>query len=422
MKWSATFSLLLLSALFGSSLSSPVFDRSASSRMRQSLALVGAKIYPSPTGKSIADGVVLIEHDRITAVGENGKIKIPPGIKVVDCSGLTLTSGFWNSHVHFTEPKWHNAVSLSSAQLTQQLREMLTRYGFTTVFDTGSSIENTKVIRQRVEAGEAAGPRILTTGEPIYPKDGIPIYVRELKIKLPEVATQEQATSLAREKVGGGADAIKIFAASWVGGDRVVTMPTEVMRALTAEAHRHGKLAIAHPQSAAGIQAAVESRVDVLAHTAPDSGEWSNDLLTGLKKSGIALIPTLKLWRVEAQKAGKSSDIIQRFQNLGVAQLRAYSRVGGQILFGTDVGYITDYDTADEYLLMAQAGMSFQQILASLTTAPAERFGMSGRVGRIAAGMDADIVLLAGDPATDIRNFSNLRYTIRKGKVIYQSE
>jgi imidazolonepropionase-like amidohydrolase len=69
---------------------------------------------------------------------------------------------------------------------------------------------------------------------------------------------------------------------------------------------------------------------------------------------------------------------------------------------------------------MKRAGMRFQDILTSLTTAPAERFRMSDRLGRIAPGLNADIVLLAGDPATQIEALSNVRYTLRKGKIIYR--
>jgi len=103
----------------------------------------------------------------------------------------------------------------------------------------------------------------------------------------------------------------------------------------------------------------------------------------------------------------------------GIQQLRAYSEAGGQILFGTDVGYIEQFDTAEEFKLMARAGMSFQQILGSLTTNPAERFGYATHRGRIAEGMDGDLVLLGADPAQDVTAFSKVRYTIRDGKVIY---
>jgi imidazolonepropionase-like amidohydrolase len=78
-----------------------------------------------------------------------------------------------------------------------------------------------------------------------------------------------------------------------------------------------------------------------------------------------------------------------------------------------------DYDPADEYALMAEAGMDFRQILASLTTAPAQRFGVSGRLGRIAPGLVADLVVLAHDPSRDVRALADVRQTIRDGRVIF---
>ena len=105
-----------------------------------------------------------------------------------------------------------------------------------------------------------------------------------------------------------------------------------------------------------------------------------------------------------------------------VAELRAYSQAGGDILFGTDIGYIDHYDTALEFTLMSQAGMNYQQILASLTTNPARRFHYSDRTGHIAKGMEADLVILSADPSRDVTAFSKVRYTIRNGKVIYSSK
>lgn len=76
-----------------------------------------------------------------------------------------ITAGFWNSHVHFIERKWANVSAIPADELTEQLRSMLTRYGFTSVLDTGSMWENTRRLRDRVESGELPGPRIRSTGE-----------------------------------------------------------------------------------------------------------------------------------------------------------------------------------------------------------------------------------------------------------------
>ncbi|PYU36845.1 MAG: 4-alpha-glucanotransferase, partial [Acidobacteria bacterium] len=103
-------------------------------------------------------------------------------------------------------------------------------------------------------------------------------------------------------------------------------------------------------------------------------------------------------------------------------QLKAFSQARGQVLFGTDVGYIEQFDTSEEFTWMSRAGMTFQKILASLTTSPAQRFGYSNRSGRIAQGMNADLVVLNGDPAQSTSAFSRVRYTIRDGKVIYSKK
>ena len=141
-----------------------------------------------------------------------------------------------------------------------------------------------------------------------------------------------------------------------------------------------------------------------------------------MKQAHLSLIPTLKLWRVELEKGGAPPNVAREFQNAGATQLRAYFQAGGLILFGTDLGYITDYDPTEEYHQMKRAGMGFRDILASLTTAPAKRFGMSARAGRIAPGMDADIVLLTSDPMVNIEALSSVKYTLRKGQIIYQSK
>ena len=389
------------------------------------LALIEAKVYPSPSEEPIDKGVVLIRDGKIVAVGRMGTIKVPRDAVRIDCTGLTLTAGFWNSHVHFVEPKWEQAASMPPSQLTRQLEDMLTRYGFTTVFDTGSYWEITKAIRQRIESGAVNGPRIFSTGAILFSKGGLPPgdllkAYGSIARKMPEPDNAPQAIEMVRQELEGGVDAIKIYAQTW--WDPGLRMPLEIIKAITAEAHRNGKLVFVHPSNSYGLDAAIESGADVLVHTTPPTGPWDEELLARMRQARMALIPTLKLWRVELEKGGAPPEAARGFQESGVNQLRAYFQAGGLILFGTDLGYITDYDPTEEYQQMKRAGMRFQDLLASLTTAPAGRFGLSGRTGRIAPGMDADIVLLDGDPAGDIEALSRVRYTLRGGKIIYQSK
>ena len=111
----------------------------------------------------------------------------------------------------------------------------------------------------------------------------------------------------------------------------------------------------------------------------------------------------------------------QRLVTATQQQLKQYADAGGQILFGTDVGYMHEFDPTDEYVLMAKAGLSAMDILASLTTAPAERWNEAAQRGRIAPGLAADLVVLAADPADDVRNFAKVRCVFRAGKLVYAS-
>lgn len=387
------------------------------------LALLGGKIYLSPTERPIENGVVLIHNGRIVAVGPRATVKIPRHAEVIDCKGLVVTAGFWNSHVHILPPQLLHADKLSSKQITSQLQQMVTRWGFTTVFDIASVLENTNVIRHRIESGEVKGPRILTVGEPFWIKGGTPIYVKGFleanHINIPEVESAAQARERVRQQILDGADAIKIFANS-IEKDGILTMPLDLARAIVEESHHASKPVFAHVSNNQGIEVAVQSGVDILAHTTPADDPWSPAFAERLTAAHMALTPTLTLWEVEYK--GTNPDVLEQGMNKAAGQLKAFSDAGGQILFGTDIGYIDRYDTSEEFAWMSRAGMNFQQILASLTTNPAQRFGVSTHSGRIARGMDGDLVVLRADPAQDATAFSKVRNTIRGGKVIYSEK
>ncbi|HEV8616911.1 MAG TPA: amidohydrolase family protein [Methylomirabilota bacterium] len=382
-------------------------------------ALVGGRVQPSPDVAPIADGVVLIEGGRIVAVGTRDQVRVPPGASVLDCTGGTVTAGFWNTHVHFIEPKFRAAESAPAEQLAGALRAMLTSYGVVGVLDTGSYLADTLALRRRIESGEIAGPAILTAGSGFAPERGSPFYV--LPARIPELARPQDA-SLVDAELDRGADVVKLFTGSFAGPETIVVMPVEIVRAAVDAGHRRGKLVVAHPSNSAGARAAIEGGVDVLVHTFPttlDRRPWDRALPGMMIERRMAMAPTLKLFPVELRRAGLPEAVVNIVLGNALAQLRAFSEGGGQVLFGTDVGYMTDYDPTDEYVLMQQAGLSYAKILAALTVAPAERFGRAA-AGRLRPGADADITVVDGDPERDIRALAAVRYTMRAGRVIYR--
>jgi imidazolonepropionase-like amidohydrolase len=384
------------------------------------LALVGGRIYVSPSEAPIPNGIVLVRDGVIAAVGPRGRVRVPATTATIDCTGSTIVAGFWNSHVHFFERKWERAEAIPAAELGRQLQDMTTRYGFTSVFDLGSSWENTRRIRDRIESGEVPGPRIRSTGEGLLAPGAMPPpdIIRMLGSMVtpsPTIADAAQATAASSALLKAGVDGIKVHLQPPPKPNAPI--PDSAIEAAVVEAHRVGKPVFVHPNDRADVLRVVKAGVDVIAHTTARS-PWDDAVIAAMKEGRVALTPTLTIWRYLFRHERLSMQEEQVTQ--AIAELRAWVGVGGTVLFGNDLGAV-EYDPREEYALMAAAGMTFPQILAALTTAPAERFGASQQVGRIATGLQADLVVLQGDPSKTIEALGSVRYTVRAGKIVFRA-
>ena len=191
------------------------------------------------------------------------------------------------------------------------------------------------------------------------------------RIQLPRVAEAAEAAAIARKLLDAGADGLKLYTGA--PGRNGGAVDDGVIEALVKEGHSRGKPVFVHPTNTAGLMASVRAGVDVLAHTTPQSGPWNESILAAMSQARVALIPTLSFWRYQVRHERIS--VADSLEENAIGQLRSWVGAGGVVLFGTDLGWVTAYNPTGEYVLMAKAGMTFPQILASLTTAPAERFG-----------------------------------------------
>jgi imidazolonepropionase-like amidohydrolase len=379
----------------------------------QNLAIADATVYASPEAPARHGMTVVIRDGTIAAVGEH--LRVPDGITTLPCNGCVVLAGFWNAHVHFMEPKWDDAAHQPAEKLADQIEAMLTHSGFTTVVDTGSDGENTIALRHRIESGEIAGPRIYTSGAPIFPAHALPYYLdgvsASLKSKLGQPGTPAEAAAFVDKNAALGTDIVKLFTGSIVKPDQITPMALPIARAAAEEAHRHGQLVFAHTSNLEGTRVAVESGVDVLAHAPEAVSGIDQPFLHKIAERHMTMIPTLKLFS----------------QDGNIAEIRSlvnhFHAMGGRLVYGTDTGFLSDYDQGEEFRQLSQAGLSFREVLAMLTTAPAELFKVAGSESKVAPGMRGDLTVLTADPASgDPVAFTRVLYTIRGGRVIFRAK
>jgi imidazolonepropionase-like amidohydrolase len=397
----------LLTSLVASALCCSVAARA------DTLVLKGGSLYASPDAAMVPDAVVVVSDGVISAIGKSGEVQIPDGARVLDCAGKTIVAGFWNSHVHFTEPVWRGSATGLAAPLTAHMQAMLTRWGFTTVWDLGANPDNTLPLRHRINSGEVLGPSIFLAGS-IFPSNGRPVYLPP-EAQLPQAATPEAAARMARDGLGIGLDGVKLFTGVYKGEDNpVVNMDLAIAKAAVDVAHAQGRPVFAHPQNTKGIETVIAAGVDVMAHTVAGQRGYTPEQLARFKQQNIALTPTLTLFA----KLPVPAEISARIVDNVVGQLKAFSDNGNTVLFGTDIGFTQYYDTTQEYELMRRA-LSERQVLAALTTNPSAYF-KAAKKGKVEKGFDGDLVVLEGDPLADVRNLAKVATTIRAGQVIYQ--
>jgi len=375
------------------------------------IAVQHALVYPAPGAAPLADATVLIHEGRIAAVGPG--VKLPAGTTTLRCERCIVMAGFWNAHVHFMEPKWNDAGHLPAATLERQVQDMVTRSGFTSVVDTGSDLSNTVALRQRIENGDVAGPHIRTAGLPVFPAHALPYYLADLpadfKARLGQPESPDEARRFVARNLAAGADITKLFTGSIVGPGKIQPMREDIATAAAQESHAHGALVFSHATNLAGVRVAVASGVDVLAHVPEVVDGIGDAMIRDMARRHMVIIPTLKLFSQDPDIAG-----IRRLV------LDAH-RAGVRLVFGTDTGFLPDYDVSEEFRQLSLAGLTADDILAMLTTTPAALFKVDQHQGRVAAGMDGDLTILGSDPQTaGAAAFSDVRYTVRAGRVLFE--
>ena len=363
-----------------------------------------------------------------------------PGAKVVDLRNATVLPGLIDSHVHLRGLDDRLQARLQENNLDQEdnayialinARKTLLA-GFTTVRDLGGDPRQILSLRDAINAGNFAGPTIIGAGSGISvsgghsdPRNG---RSRDASMAVANPRNvcngADDCRRAVREQIGFGADVVKISVTGGVlsnvpGGLNQQMMDDEI-KAVVATARTFDRKVAAHAHGVDGVNAALRAGVSSIEH-----GTFTNeDSFRLYKQAGAYYVPTLLAPAAALADGQRGALTPAQFEKARLAAgnaERSFARAlreGVKIAFGTDTGVSPHGRNAEEFALMVRNGMSPALAIRSATVDAAELLGISSRVGTIAAGKEADIIAVAGDPTADVRLLENVGFVMKRGKVV----
>ncbi len=362
-------------------------------------------------GRKVERGTVVIEGDRILAVGPDQTIRLPQGARRIDGRGLTVLPGLIDCHVHLclgAEADVVAAVEQESSAVTllkaAELARRTLQAGFTTVRDVGFRDHAVFTLKQAIESGLTPGPRILAAGLAICMPGGHARFIgREADgVEAVRVAVRDQLTA--------GAEVIKVIASGGVltpgTSPDEAQMTVEELRAAVEVAIAHGRHVAAHAHGATGMKNALRAGVHSIEHATLMDDEAAG-MMT---QRGVYMVPTLSaLATTAACPAGcgipdsarsKARNMVKQHEK----SFRSAVRRGVPIALGTDAGTPFNHhgDNAQELERMVALGMTPMDAMMTSTSAAARLLRLSDKIGTIEAGKHADLLFVEGNPLRKI--------------------
>jgi imidazolonepropionase-like amidohydrolase len=403
----------------------------------QQFLLNPARVLDTSTGQTHAGWSVLVNGDRIAAVGPAAQVQLPTNGVVIPLPGTTLLPGLMDLHSHiflhpYNETSWDDQVlkepaSYRSVRAVLHVKNTLLA-GFTLLRDLGTEGAGFSdlSIKRAIKEGLIPGPRLLVVTKAIVATASYGPGPRGYadNVVLPSGAQEASGVpeliKAVREQAGMGADWIKVYADYRRGpsGQQVPTFNLEELRALVQESHSAGRFVAAHATTAEGMRRAVEAGVDSIEH-----GYNGTKEVFGLMASkGVAYLPTLTAVEAYAEyfhgyKPGIIPPTDEMQQALHAFRLALDNKV--TIGLGSDVGVFAHGANYRELEWMVRAGMTPAQAILAATATNARIIRMDDELGAIRVGFLADLIAVPGDPTTNIEAFRDVRF-VMKGGVVYK--
>jgi imidazolonepropionase-like amidohydrolase len=407
------------------------------------IVLVADRLIDGQGADAVDDGAIVMDGGNISWVGTAGDLPAdPPGESTIErFPGCTLLPGFVDAHTHFTlfadgRSYQDMAAEPDGIMLLAGVRNASAHLsaGVTTARDNGSRGANGFLLREAINRRIVAGPRLLVAGPPVTPTGGHFHWCNGT------ADGEEGLRRQVRRLVSQGADHIKIMAS---GGGTVGTDPgrpcytPDELRAAISAAHELGKLTTAHCRAGEAMRRATEADVDCIEHgeflhadgimrfddaVAQTMGERGTYLSPTLQASGWDTILRLRLAREGRGLTAAETRELAMFEKETEVRLEQIGKLlgmglGDRIVAGTDAGcFDFSFGHIDYAMhLMVAAGMSPMQALMAATSVAARACGVAEEVGSLEPGKAADVVVIRGNPLSDIDRVADVAAVYQRG-------
>lgn len=393
--------------------------------------LHAARLLQVDTGKVLEPGEVLVEGDRIRAVGTS--VEHPQGARVVDLGDVTLMPGLIDAHVHlFLHPGAEDLQTVEESVpwrviLAEQAAKADLLAGFTAERDMGTegAASADTAIRDAIDQGMIPGPRLRISGNAIDILGGHEDANRfnpaaRVLSNADYANSAEQIVEVMREQHKEGSDFAKIYE---TGPDKMIDgelhspyqYTAEQLHAAVEEAHRLGTVVAVHAMGEPGTMYAAQAGVASIDHAT----QLSDETIRLMKEKGIFAVPTFTIFDYFAkhresqdQAAGEAAMLDYK-----IAQFKKQVAAGVQYAVGSDVGPFPHGTQARELSLMVQYGMKPLAVLQADLLHGAKLLGWERQIGDLKPGYLADVIAVKGNPLEDISATEHVTFVMKGGVI-----
>jgi imidazolonepropionase-like amidohydrolase len=393
------------------------------------VAVRAGRMFNSKTGTMLTKQVIVLNGERITAVGPEAQVKIPAGAEVIDLSQATVLPGLIDGHTHMFSPRKPGGTTEDYMLIAVQDVQNILRAGFTSARDMTSHGNGYGdiAIRNAINEGRIDGPRyqVSTLGivwgdkpaDPAHPDNPLASTV---------VRNPEEGRAAVRDQIAHGADWIKLYPAGAYSFSAtgqalyVVSYPLPVLQAMIDETHRLGKKAGCHVYGGEGQKNSIIAGCDTIEHAFDLDQEQANMIVA----KHLYYEPTLQRYIEpymddnDAKNTGGKYRMIPIFEH--AVQLAAATK-GMKIMIGSGVDgetYVHGTEALDYEMMVKYGGFTPVRALQSGTMINAEALGWQDQIGSIDEGKYADLIAVSGDPIADITELQRVKFVMKGGKVI----